>query len=260
MSEYPNLFDVKGKVVVVTGGSRGIGYGIAEGFVHAGATVYICSRTLADCEKAAAELSRFGTCHAMSADLGTVDGARALAAELTERETHVDVLVNNAGNIWVETLTDYPESGWDKVFDLNVKGVFFLVQALQPLLETGASHDEPARIINTGSITGFHVPEHETYAYSASKAAVHHLTRHLAQTLAASHITVNVVAPGRYRSEMLEKAIEVEGVDELLGPIPMRRFADGPDLAGAAIYLASRASRYVTGVVLPVDGGYATTL
>jgi NAD(P)-dependent dehydrogenase (short-subunit alcohol dehydrogenase family) len=260
MTDPTSLFDVAGKVVVVTGGSRGIGYGIAEGFVRAGATVYICSRKAEDCEKAAAELSAYGECQPLSANLGSVEGARAFAAQLAERASRVDVLVNNAGNIWVEKLADYPESGWDKVFDLNVKGVFFLVQAMMPLLEASARHDDPARIINIGSIDAFHVPGHETYAYSSSKAAVHMLTRHLALKLAQKHITVNVIAPGRYRSQLLDNAIELEGAEELLAPIPLKRFAEGPDLAGAAIYLSSRAGSFVTGAMLPVDGGHATTL
>lgn len=260
MTQYENLFGVAGKVVIVTGGSRGIGYGIAEGFVRAGAKVYVCSRKLGDCEKAAAELSQLGACTALEANLGSVEGCRAFAEELGRHEHHVDVLVNNAGNIWVEALADYSESGWDKVFDLNVKGVFFLVQALMPMIETAASAQDPARIINVGSIDAFHVPDHETYAYSSSKAAVHHLTRHLALELASKHVTVNAIAPGRYRSQMLENAIELEGAEEMLAPIPMRRFAEGPDLAGAAIYLASRAGSFVTGTVLPVDGGHATTL
>jgi NAD(P)-dependent dehydrogenase (short-subunit alcohol dehydrogenase family) len=260
MTVHPNLFDVAGKVVVVTGGSRGIGFGIAEGFVRAGARVYICSRKLEDCEKAAAELSAYGECHALAANLSSAERTRDFATRLAERESRVDVLVNNAGNIWVEKLADYPESGWDKVFDLNVKGVFFLTQALIPLLEASARSDDPSRIINIGSIDAFHVPEHETYAYTSSKAAVHQLSKHLALKLAPSHITVNVIAPGRYRSQMLENAIELEGADEMLAPIPLKRFAEGADLAGAAIYLSSRAGSFVTGAVLPVDGGHATTL
>lgn len=253
-----DLFAVAGKTVVVTGGSRGIGYGIAEGFVQAGAKVYICARKASDCAQAAEELSRHGVCLGLPADLGTVEGVRRFAEALSDAERQVDVLVNNAGNLWVENLVDYPEAGWDKVFDLNAKAPFFLVQALLPLLKSAASPEEPARIITIGSITAFHVPDHETYAYASSKAAVHQLSRHLAKRLAPENITVNVIAPGRFRSQMLENAIELEGADDLLAPIPMGRFADGADLAGAAIYLASRASSFVTGAVLPVDGG--TTL
>lgn len=255
-----SLFDVSGKVVIVTGGSRGIGLGIAEGFVRAGAKVYICSRKVADCEAAAEALSEFGDVVPLAANLGSVEGVREFAARIAELEERVDVLVNNAGAIWVEKLADYPESGWDKVFDLNVKGPFYLVQALMPQLEAAASPQDPTRIINIGSIDAFHVPDHETYAYTASKAALHHLSGHLAGQLAPKHMTVNVIAPGRYHSEMLEKAIVLEGAEHLLAPIPMRRFAEGPDLAGAAIYLASRAGAFVTGAVLPVDGGHATTL
>jgi NAD(P)-dependent dehydrogenase (short-subunit alcohol dehydrogenase family) len=260
MTQRTGLFDVAGKVVVVTGGSRGIGYGLAEGFVRAGARVYICSRKAQDCEETADALAEHGECRSMPADLGSVDGARDFAARLAEHETQLDVLVNNAGNIWVETLAQYPESGWDKVFNLNVKGVFFLTQALLPLLEAAARPEDPARVIVIGSIDAFHVPDHETYAYTASKSAVHQLSRHLARRLAPSHITVNVIAPGRYRSQMLENAIDLEGAEELLAPIPLKRFAEGSDLAGAAIYLSSRAGSFVTGAVLPVDGGHATTL
>ncbi|SHN39570.1 SDR family oxidoreductase [Cryptosporangium aurantiacum] len=246
-----DLFDVAGKVVVVTGGSRGIGYAIAESFVAAGARVYISSRRLAATPEG---------CTAIAADLGTVEGCRLLADELGARETRVDVLINNAGALWAEKLDSYPESGWDKVFDLNVKGVFFLTQALLPLLRTAATREDPARVINVGSIDAFHVPDHETYAYSASKAAVHQLSRHLAATLAADSITVNVLAPGRFPSRMLQNTIDAEGAESLLEPIPLQRFAEGADMAGAALYLASRAGAFVTGAVLPVDGGHATTL
>jgi NAD(P)-dependent dehydrogenase (short-subunit alcohol dehydrogenase family) len=254
------LFDVTGKVVLVTGGSRGIGYAVAEAFVAAGARVYICSRKSADCAHAADELATRGDCVAIPADLGTVEGCRLLAAEIGARETKLDVLINNAGALWAETIDSYPEAGWDKVFNINVKGPFFLIQALLPLLRKAATPSDPARIINMGSIDAFHVPDHETYAYSASKAAIHQLSRHLAAQLAPQAITVNVVAPGRFESRMLQNAIDIEGAEELLRPIPLRRFADGADLAGAALYLASRAGSFVTGAMLPVDGGHATTL
>lgn len=259
-TEIQELFDVAGKVVVVTGGSRGIGYGIAEGFVKAGARVYICSRKPADCEAAAARLSEFGECHAIAADLGTVEACQELARTLARMESAVDVLINNAGALWAETLVDYPETGWDKVFNLNVKGPFFLVQALLPLLEAAASANDPSRIINIGSIDAYHVPRHETYAYTSSKAAVHQLSRHLALQLAPSHITVNVIAPGLYLSKMLQGTLESKGEEAVLEPVPLKRLAGPSDLAGAAIYLSSRASSFVTGVVLTVDGGYATTL
>lgn len=255
-----NLFSVSGKVVLVTGGGRGIGRAIAEGFVHSGARVYLCGRNLEVGEETARELSKFGSCSAIGANLGTLEGCRTLAHELSDREDRLDVLVNNAGALWAEKLADYPESGWDKVFDLNVKGSFFLVQALLPLLIAAASAQDPARVINVGSIDGLHVPHHETYAYSASKAAVHHLSRHLAAQLAPSHVTVNVIAPGMFKSKMMQGTLESKGEDRVLEPVPLKRFASASDMAGAAIYLASRAGSYLTGVVIPVDGGTATTL
>lgn len=255
-----DLFGVAGKTVLVTGGSRGIGLAVAEGFVRAGARVYICSRNAEVCDAAAEQLRAHGDCHSIPADLSTVEACRDLAAALAEREGRLDVLVNNAGAIWAETLESYPESGWDKVFDLNVKGSFFLVQALVPLLRTAATPEEPGRVINIGSIDAFHVPKHETYAYSSSKAAVHQLSKHLAATLAADSITVNVIAPGMFKSKMLQGTLERKGEETVLEPVPLKRFADASDMAGSALFLASRAGAYVTGAVLPVDGGTATTL
>jgi NAD(P)-dependent dehydrogenase (short-subunit alcohol dehydrogenase family) len=255
----PELFDVRGKVVVVTGGSRGIGRSIAEGFVKAGAAVYICSRDAEACAVAAGDLSQHGECHAIPANLGTVVGCQAFATELAGQTANLDVLVNNAGAVWVESFEDYPESGWDKVFDLNVKGSFFLVQALLPLLRAAASPDDPARIINIGSIDGFHVPKHETYAYPASKAAVHQLSRHLAAQLTSASITVNAIAPGMFMSKMMKGTVEQRGEASVLAPVPLKRFVSPSDMAGAAIFLASPAGSYITGAVLPVDGGTATT-
>lgn len=253
------LFGVAGKVVLVTGGSRGIGRAIAEGFVRAGATVYICGRKADDCVRTADELSAYGTCHALAADLGSVPGCRDLAERISSQESALDVLVNNAGALWAATLAEYPESGWDKVFDLNVKGTFFLVQALLPLLKAAGNPASPARIISVGSIDGFHIPKHETYAYSASKAAVHQLARHLAAQLAPS-ITVNVIAPGMFPSKMLAATLERRGADDMLAGVPLKRFVGPDDMAGTAIFLASAAASYITGAVLPVDGGAATTL
>lgn len=254
------LFGVSGKTVVVTGGSRGIGRSVAAGFVKAGARVYICARRSEACDRAAEELSAFGECHSLPADVGTVEGCRSFAETLAQRENELDVLVHNAGAIWAEGIADYPESGWDKAFDVNVKGAFFLVQALMPLLERTASPADPARIVTIGSIDGMHVPAHETYAYSASKAAVHHLSRHLAAQLAPSGVTVNVIAPGMFKSKMLRGTLEQRGEEAVLEPVPLGRFASPSDLAGAALYLASPAASYVTGAILPVDGGTSTTL
>ncbi|WP_406422767.1 SDR family oxidoreductase [Streptomyces sp. NBC_00873] len=259
-SPFSTLFSVAGKNVLVTGGSRGIGLAIAEGFVRAGARVYVCSRSAEACAAAAKELSQYGECHALAANLGSAEECRSLAAQLAERETRLDVLVNNAGAIWAEKLEEYPESGWDKVFNLNVKGPFFLVKSLLPLLKAAAAHEGPARVITVGSIDGLHIPSHETYAYSSSKAAVHQLSRHLADQLAPFSITVNVIAPGMFNSKMLKGTLEQRGEEAMLAPVPLKRFANDTDMAGTAIFLASPAGSYITGAVLPVDGGTATTL
>jgi NAD(P)-dependent dehydrogenase (short-subunit alcohol dehydrogenase family) len=260
MSYLEHLFGMKGKRVLVTGGSRGIGAAIAEGFVKAGARVTICSRDAAACEATARELQHHGHCVAIPCNIASAEDRRRLAQEFARQEQALDVMVNNAGAIWSAPLAEYPESGWDKVFDLNVKGSFFLIQALLPMLEAAASADDPARIINVGSINVLSVPRHETYAYTASKAALHHLTRHLASQLASRHITANVIAPGLFPSKMLSATIESKGVEAAAAPVPLKRLSGPSDMAGAAIYLASRAGAYVTGAVLPVDGGYATTL
>lgn len=262
MSVLDHYFGVAGKVVLVTGGGRGIGESIAEGFVKAGAKVYICSRKPEACAETAERLAAFGTCIALpvAADIATAEGREAVVREMKARETRLDVLINNAGAVWAAPLEEYPESGWDKVFDLNVKGVFFLVRDLVPLLQAAATKAEPARIINIGSIDGFHIPVHESYAYPASKAASHHLTRHLADQLAKRNITVNVIAPGYFPSKMLKGRLEKEGEDKLLEVIPMKRLTGADDMAGTAMFLASRAASYITGAVIPVDGGTATTL
>jgi NAD(P)-dependent dehydrogenase (short-subunit alcohol dehydrogenase family) len=254
-----DLFGVAGKVVIVTGGSRGIGFAIAEGFVRAGARVCITSRDAEACALAEKQLSELGECYAIPANVGTAEGRTSFADTFTRREERLDVLVNNAGTLWAAPLDQFPESGWDKAFDLNVKGTFFLTQSLLPLLRAAASPESPARVINVGSINGFQVPRVETYSYSASKAAVHHLTRHLASRLAADAITVNAIAPGVFKSKMLQNTIDTSGEASVLARVPLGRLAAPDDLAGAAIYLASAAGAYLTGVVLPVDGGAATT-
>ena len=251
-----------GKVVLVTGGGRGIGEAIAEGFVKAGAKVYICSRKAETCVATAERLNAFGTCIALpvKGDIATTEGRDAIVAEMRHRETKLDVLVNNAGALWAAPLAEYPESGWDKVFDLNVKGLFFLIRDLVPLLEAAASKTDPARVINIGSIDGFHIPKHETYAYSSSKAASHQLSIHLADQLARRHITVNVIAPGMFPSKMMQGTLDRVGEEKVVEKVPLRRLTGPDDMAGTAIYLASRAASYVTGAVIPVDGGTATTL
>ncbi len=251
-----NLFSVEGKITLVTGGSRGIGLMIARGFVEAGAKVYVSSRKADACEKVAAELGRVGSCTALPADVGSEAGARALADALAAREGALHVLVNNAGANWGAPLAEYPDSAWDKILALNVKGVFHLSRFLLPLLEKGAQPGDPARIINIGSIDGLQAPILETYAYSASKAAVHHLTRALAHKLAPT-ITVNAIAPGPFESKMMAETLE-RFRDVIVGSCPMGRIGEPEDMAGAAIYLASRAGAYLTGAVIPVDGGIST--
>ena len=251
-----DLFSVAGKMALVTGGSRGIGLMIARGFVEAGARVYISSRKAEVCDRVAAELAGAGTCMSLPADLSTEAGARALADALAAREEKLDVLVNNAGANWGAPLAEYPDSAWDKVLALNVKSVFHLSRLLLPLLEQAVRPGDPARIINIGSIDGLHVPVLETYAYSASKAAVHHLTRVLARRL-APRITVNAVAPGPFESKMMAETLQ-RFRDAIVGSCPLGRIGEPEDMAGVAIYLASRAGAYVTGAVIPVDGGIST--
>ncbi len=249
-----SLFSLTGKTALVTGGSRGIGLMIARGFVQAGAKVYISSRKKAVCDQVAAELSRGGTCISVPADLGTEAGAQQLAQELSRREPALHILVNNAGANWGAALADYPDSAWDKVLALNVKGPFFLTRELVNLLEKGAHPGDPARVINVGSIDGIQVPRLETYAYSASKAALHHMTRVLARALAPRGITVNAVAPGPFESKMMAVTLE-RFRDIIIASCPLGRIGEPDDMAGVAIYLASRASAFVTGTVIPVDGG-----
>jgi NAD(P)-dependent dehydrogenase (short-subunit alcohol dehydrogenase family) len=251
------LFSLRGKVALVTGGSRGIGLMIATGLVSAGAKVYVASRKKDDCDRAAAELSKLGTCLALPGDLSSHAGTRVLAAAFAEREPALHVLVNNAGANWGAPLADYPEAGWDKVMALNVKSVFDLTRLLLPQLAKASAPGDPARVINVGSIDGIQVPALETYAYSASKAAVHHLTRVLARKLAPG-ITVNAIAPGPFESKMMHETLERFG-DAIKAGCPMGRIGEPEDMAGIAIYLASKAGAYVTGAVIPVDGGIATT-
>src|ERR1019366_9457665 len=251
-----SLFDVSGKVVLVTGGSRGIGEMIARGFVDAGAKVYISSRKAEVGDALAKELSKIGSCTFLPADLSREAEGQRLAGEIAARESHLDVLVNNAGATWGAPMDQYDEAAFERVLALNVKGVFHLTKFLRTLLEADATSDSPSRVINIGSIDGLHVPTLETYAYSASKAAVHQLTRHLAKALAPK-VTVNAIAPGPFESKMMRATLEAFG-DSIAQAAPLKRIGRPSDMAGAAIFLASPAASYITGVVLPVDGGIAT--
>jgi NAD(P)-dependent dehydrogenase (short-subunit alcohol dehydrogenase family) len=251
-----DLFSVRGKTVVVTGGTRGIGAMIAGGFVAAGADVVVASRKPEAVEAAVASLSRFGHCSGLVADLSTEDGARRFAEGVGAIHPRLDVLVNNAGATWGAPLAEHDTASWDRVLNLNVQGVFHTTKFLLPLLEAGADAERPARVINIGSIDGIHVPVLESYSYSASKAAVHQLTRHLAKRLAPT-ITVNAVAPGPFESKMMAATLEAFG-EVIAESAPLKRIGRPDDMAGVAIYLASRAGAYVTGAIIPVDGGIAT--
>jgi NAD(P)-dependent dehydrogenase (short-subunit alcohol dehydrogenase family) len=254
-----NLFSVAGKIALVTGGSRGIGEMIARAYVENGAKVYISSRKAQACEALAQALSQHGTCIALPADIAQFSEIERLADHIAEREGRLDILVNNAGVTWGQLLDSFPETGWDKVMDVNVKSLFFLTQKLLPCLEAAASDTSWSRVINIGSIEGLHVSHGlEAFSYSASKAAVLHLTRVLAWHTARRKIAVNAIAPGYFPSKM------TAGIEESLGEktraaTPMRRFGTPEDMAGAALYLASRASGFVTGATLVVDGGLETT-
>jgi NAD(P)-dependent dehydrogenase (short-subunit alcohol dehydrogenase family) len=252
------LFGIEEKVAVVTGGTRGIGLMIARGFVEAGARVYISSRKAEVGDEVAAELSKAGTCVSLPADLATEAENERLAAEIASREPAVHILVNNAGATWGEPIEQFPASAWDKVLDLNVKAPFFLTRALLPQLEAAGTADDPARVINIGSIDGIQVPILPTYSYSASKAAIHQMTRVLARELGPRHVTVNAIAPGPFESKMMAETLRNFG-DQIARSSPLGRIGRPDDMAGAAIFLASRAGSYVTGAVIPVDGGIATT-
>jgi NAD(P)-dependent dehydrogenase (short-subunit alcohol dehydrogenase family) len=251
-----DLFDVSGKTALVTGGSRGIGMMIARGLVQGGARVIVSSRKAADVQAAAEELSAHGQCHAIPADISTQKGAQELAGAVREHFPSLDVLVNNAGATWGAPLEEFPAAGWQKVLNTNVEGIFHLTVALLAELRDAASAENPARVINIGSINGLQPPMVENYSYSASKAAVHMLTRHLAKRLASEHITVNAIAPGPFQSKMMAFALEdPESRAAIESGVPLGRIGRPDDVAGLTLFLASRAGAYVTGAVIPLDGG-----
>src|SRR3954470_19738293 len=247
-----DLFTLQGRVALVTGGSRGIGRMIAAGFLRQGAKVYITARKAETCEQTARELSPLGTCIALPADVSTVEACQALAVEIGQREHTLDILVNNAGAAWGEDFDTFPEKGWDKVMDLNVKTPFFLTQALHGLLKQAAAA-RPAKVINIASIDGISVNPLETYSYAASKAGLIHLTRRMALRLAEDNIVVSGIAPGPFASEMNKQARD--HADEVALRVPVGRIGNDDDMAGVAIFLASRAGDYVVGETVVVDGG-----
>lgn len=249
-----NLFSLKGRVALVTGGSRGIGKMIAQGFIEAGVErVYISSRKAGDCDATAAELGE--RCISLPQDVSTVEGVKQLAARYMKLEDKLDILVNNAGAAWGAPFTEFPESGWDKVMDLNVKSPFFLTQALHGALKKAASPDAPAKVINIASIDGIALNPGETYSYHASKSALIFLTRRMAATLAKDQIVVTCIAPGPFASQMNRAARD--NADAVAKVVPVGRIGRDDDMAAAAVYLASRAGDYVVGATLPVDGGIA---
>jgi NAD(P)-dependent dehydrogenase (short-subunit alcohol dehydrogenase family) len=249
-----DLFTLKGRTALITGGSRGIGRMIAAAFVAQGAKVYISARKADVCEKTAAELSKGGgVCIALPVDASTVAGAQALAKAYAARESKLDILVNNAGAAWLEKFDKFPEKGWDKVLDLNLKTPFFLTQALAAPLRAAATKARPAKVINIASIDGVSVNMQETYSYAASKAGLIHLTRRMALRLIEDNIVVTAIAPGAFASDM--NTLARDQGEEVAKRIPAKRIGTDEDMAGAAIYLASRAGDYVVGATLVVDGG-----
>lgn len=252
--EINNLFSVKGKTVLVTGGSRGIGLMIASTFVKNGAKVYISSRNAEVCQAVETELNKIGECIAIPADLSTAEGQQKLVDEFKAKETSLDVLINNAGANWSAPFPDYPEKGYDKVMNINVKPIFFLTQALLPLLEASASFETPASVINIGSIDGLRVSTIDNSAYGLSKAAVHHLTKILAIKFSKKNITVNAIAPGPFPSKMTKTMLDqAKPIVEKMNP--MGRIGKASDMGGLAVFLASEAGSYLNGAVIPVDGG-----
>jgi NAD(P)-dependent dehydrogenase (short-subunit alcohol dehydrogenase family) len=259
MTNIQRLFSIEGKTALVTGGSAGVGQMIARAYVDAGVKVYIASRKLDACEAAARELGRADQCIALQADLSKEEDCRRLAAEIAEREPRLDILVNNAGATWGASYDEFPAKAWDRVLDLNVKGLFFLTQALTPVLSAAGQPDAPARVINIGSVEGVLVPFLELYSYTASKAAVHQLTRVLAKYLAPRHITVNALILGPFESRMMKDTMP-EYIDQIEARSPLRRIGKPDDVGAAAIYLAGPGAAWLTGVLLPVDGGTSTTV
>ncbi|MFN3580260.1 MAG: SDR family oxidoreductase [Pseudomonas sp.] len=254
MQQY---FSLAGRTALVTGGSRGIGRMIAQGFLEAGARVIICARKQAECEATAAELSQYGECIALTADLSSEDGAKALFQAVQAITEKLDILVNNAGTSWGAPLEEFPVKGWEKVMQLNVTSVFSCTQQLLPLLRKAGTAASPARVINIGSVAGISSFGEQAYSYGPSKAAVHHLSRVLAKELVGEHINVNVIAPGRFPSKMTSHIHEdPQAMAEDCRHIPMQRWGREEEMAALAIMLASAAGAYMTGNIIPIDGGF----
>ena len=254
-----DLFSIAGKIAIVTGGSRGIGKMIAQGYVENGVKTYISSRKTEACRETAEELSEKGECIAFPADLSTQEGRDLFVGEIKERESKLDILVNNAGAAWGASYDDFPESGWDKVVDLNLKTPFFLTQQLTPLLEKKSNADDPSRVINIASIDGLHVPLMDTFSYTASKSGIIHLTKHMAKVLVERNIIVNAIAPGPFDSHMLGKAVNFD-YSFIAESVPRKRIGTPDDIAGLCIFLCSRAGAYTVGETITCDGGLVKLL
>lgn len=254
------LFNVEGKTAVVTGGSRGIGEMITAGLLANGVKVYITARKIGPLLAKAEELSNKynGECIALGCDLSALEGVTSFANQIKEKEEGIDFLINNAGAAWAEPFDTFSEAGWDKVMDLNTKSLFFLSQQMKPLLTKNASLEDPSRIINIGSIDGLNTPAFETFSYSTSKAAVHHLTRHLAHRLVRENILVNAIAPGPYPSNMLGAAV-AHDYSEIAKRNPRKRVGTPEDIAGLVIFMCSRAGAYTVGETVTSDGGIVKT-
>jgi NAD(P)-dependent dehydrogenase (short-subunit alcohol dehydrogenase family) len=255
-----NLFDVSGKIAVVTGGSSGIGAMMARGLLENGAKVYITARKVPQLEAAAKELSAFGVCHAIPSDLSSIEGIEGFVSEFSKHEKQIDILINNAGAVWAAPFDQFPEQGWDKIMDINIKSMFFMTQKCLPLLKVGGTAEDPARVINIASINGIRNSGMVTYSYTASKAAAVHLTTHLGVDLAPFNINVNGIAPGFFPSKMTKAAVEDDNISKMtIARIPRKRMGTPEDIAGTAIYLSSRASAWVCGEMIVLDGGMIST-
>ena len=255
-----NLFDVSGKIAVISGGSSGIGFMMAEGLLENGAKVYITARKIGQLEEAKKALSEFGNCVAIPSDLSTVEGIEGFVTELSKHESKLDILINNAGAVWAAPIDSFPEQGWDKVMDINIKGLFFMTQKCLPLLKAAGTAENSARVINIASINGLRNSGMPTYSYTASKSAVVALTTHLATDLVGDNILVNAIAPGYFPSKMTKEITENEAMTKYaLTKIPAGRMGTPEDIAGTALYLSSRASAFTFGQTIVIDGGQIST-
>lgn len=256
--DFSEIFSIEGKTALITGGSRGIGYMIAEGFLRAGAKVYIAARDPTKLAAAVSSLSSLGHVEQIKCDVCSAEESSSLIETIQNSEPKLHILVNNAGKSGQAPLEKFLDKGWDTALETNLKAPFRLTRLALPLLRAASAKDDPARVINIGSIDGLTVPPFDNYAYAASKAGVHHLTRHMAAALAPD-ILVNAIAPGTFPTDMMQKVLEMHG-DQISAASPVKRIGEPDDIAAAAVYLASRATNYMTGAVIPLDGGFSTTL